>query len=238
MDIEQPITCSLGPSARLLTLLWGILLGSSTRSSGDFGTKVRVSVLASSQDSLPDIGNIQSDNLRDIPGVGKVRHLRTASKSWSSRTQQRPIMLRRESRRAHSQIIKTMSSKNWKPVHCFIQPAGILRRPKPLTREFVFPHSLPTFVLYRSPNRGVLPISGVRYLGREGTRVARAHLSRTHTSSTPHERRMRLCVLEIGFSVLEAAAGVGRVVADFCLGGIGEHEVATTTYIAPCYPIL
>jgi len=51
----------------------GVLLGSSARSSGEFGTKVHVSVLASSQSSLSDIGSIQSDNLRDIPGVRTVR---------------------------------------------------------------------------------------------------------------------------------------------------------------------
>jgi len=43
------------------------------RSSGEFVTKVRVSVLAGSQESLPDVGNAQSDNLRVIARVGTVR---------------------------------------------------------------------------------------------------------------------------------------------------------------------
>jgi len=73
MDVEKPITCSLRPSARLLDLGGGELLGSSARSGGEFGTKVRVSVLASSQDPFPDIGNIENDSLRDIPGVRTVQ---------------------------------------------------------------------------------------------------------------------------------------------------------------------
>jgi len=63
----------LGREARLLTFDGRMLLGSSARSSGEVGTKVRVSVLAGSQDFLPDIRNIQSDNLRVAAGVRTVR---------------------------------------------------------------------------------------------------------------------------------------------------------------------
>ena len=47
-----------------------LLLGSSARSSGEFGTKIRV--LACSQDSLPDIRNIQSDNLRVVEWLNRT----------------------------------------------------------------------------------------------------------------------------------------------------------------------
>jgi len=63
----------LGREARLLTFDGRMLLGSFVRSSGEFGTKVRVSVLAGSQDFLPDVGNTQSDYLRVIAGVRTVR---------------------------------------------------------------------------------------------------------------------------------------------------------------------
>jgi len=67
----------LGREARLLTFDGRMLLGSSARSSGEVGTKVRVSVLAGSQDFLPGIGNIQSGNLRVIAGVRTVREAPT-----------------------------------------------------------------------------------------------------------------------------------------------------------------
>jgi len=51
----------------------GMLLGSPARSSGEFGTKVRVSVLVGSQGHLPDVRNTQSDNLRVMAGVRIVR---------------------------------------------------------------------------------------------------------------------------------------------------------------------
>jgi len=50
-----------------------MLLGSPARSSGEFGTKVRVSVLVGSQEHLPDVENTQSDSLRVIAGVRTVR---------------------------------------------------------------------------------------------------------------------------------------------------------------------
>jgi len=50
-----------------------MLLGSLARSSGEFGTKFRVFILAGSQDFLPDIGNIQSGDLRVVAGVRTVR---------------------------------------------------------------------------------------------------------------------------------------------------------------------
>ena len=63
--------------------------------SGEFGTRICVSVLTSSQDPLPDIGNIQSDNLSRSKGqdsFGKGRNLLTAPiapKSWTSRVSRR-----------------------------------------------------------------------------------------------------------------------------------------------------
>jgi len=64
MDVVQPITCSLGPSARLLTLDVGDTPGSSARNSEQrFMCPF----------SLPDIGYIQRNNLRVIVGVRTVR---------------------------------------------------------------------------------------------------------------------------------------------------------------------
>jgi len=54
MDVEQPITCSLGLSARLLTLLGGYSWGPPRGQAA----MARVSVLASWRDSLLHIGNI------------------------------------------------------------------------------------------------------------------------------------------------------------------------------------
>jgi hypothetical protein len=79
LDVESPLLVLLDYSARLLSMdgkgySWGPPRGSS----GEFGTKVRTSILAGSQDSLPNIGNIQSNNLRVVQGskpFGKVRHL-------------------------------------------------------------------------------------------------------------------------------------------------------------------
>ena len=51
----------------------GILLESSARSSGEFGTKIRVSVLVCSPNFLLDIGDIRSDNLRVVAKVRTVR---------------------------------------------------------------------------------------------------------------------------------------------------------------------
>ena len=91
MDVEL-ITRSFSWTSDEITdpRLRGILLGSSARSSDEFGTKVRVNVLASSPGSLPGTGNLQSDNLRVVARVknrsGRSDILPTAPMAPKSRT--------------------------------------------------------------------------------------------------------------------------------------------------------
>ena len=80
----HPMTCYLGCFGEITEHRWeGLLLGSSVRSSGEFGIRLTVSVLVGSQNSLPDISNIQNDNLGVVEWVksfGKVRYLWTKAK--------------------------------------------------------------------------------------------------------------------------------------------------------------
>ncbi len=63
MDVKKPITCSLGHSTNIDG---GLLLGSSARVKRRIRNEASIVV-------LPDIGNVQSDNLGVVDGVRTIR---------------------------------------------------------------------------------------------------------------------------------------------------------------------